>query len=96
MRVEFVHRQGGPQRLEADAELVFDEDGPLQGMKLVGFSIWKGADGLRYVTFPSRSYGAGDERRFFDHLRSVEAAAEPVRRVKDWILRQYEQHSRAA
>ena len=77
MRVEFVRKQGGPERLEADAELVFDVDGPLRGMKLVGFSIWRAGDGSRYVVFPSRAYGAGDERRFFDYLRSVEGAAEP-------------------
>jgi hypothetical protein len=25
-----------------------------------------------YVTFPSRAFGAGSERRYFDYLRSVD------------------------
>ena len=72
MRVEFVRRDGGPERLESDAELSFEGDGPLAGVKLVGFSIWRGADGQLFVTLPARVYGAGDERRFFDLLRPVE------------------------
>ena len=88
LRVEFVARENGPERLVCEAELIF-LDGPLVDMKLVGFSLWKGADGATYVTFPSRAFGAGSERRYFDYLRSVEAASAPVKRVKDWIVDQY-------
>jgi hypothetical protein len=90
MRVQFVSRDSGPERLVCDAELVFDsEDGPLAGMKLVGFALWRGAEGDVYVTFPSRSFGAGGERRFFDYLRPVEANPAESRRVKDWILEEF-------
>ena len=58
-------------------------------MKLVGFSLWRSAEGELSVTFPSRAFGAGAERRFFDYLRATEADGETVRRVKAWILDEY-------
>jgi hypothetical protein len=97
MRVQFVEKQNGPERLVCEAELVFDESaGPLAGMKLVGFSLWRSPDGDIYVTFPSRAFGAGNERRFFDYLRSAEGAASDVRKVKAWILEEYRSVSEAA
>jgi hypothetical protein len=96
MRVQFVHKGNGPERLVCEAEMVFDEDGPLAGMKLVGFSIWRSPGGEVFVTFPSRAFGAGSDRKFFDFLRPVEGpSADLVRRVKGWILEQY-QLTRAA
>ena len=89
MRVQFVSRDNGPERLVCDAELVFDDEGPLAGMKLVGFGLWQGADGEVSVTFPSRAFGSGSDRRFFDYLRSVEGVPADARRVKAWILEQF-------
>lgn len=90
MRVVFVERPNGPEKLLTEAEIVFDEAGPLAGMKLVGFSIWNGYDpDSLSVTFPARSFGVGGERRFFDYLRNVEAGDGSARRVKDWILDEY-------
>ena len=65
MRVTFVERQGGPERLVCDAEMVF-EGGPFEGMKLVGFSLWRSADGELFVSFPSRAFGSGGERQLCD------------------------------
>jgi hypothetical protein len=96
MRMEFTSRPGGPERLVCDAELVFDEVGPLEGMKLVGFTLWRSTEGEVYVTFPSRSYGAGGDRRYYDFLRSVEASAKTVAQVKAWILEQWTSRQRAA
>lgn len=96
MRVNFVDRNNGPERLVCEAEVLFEEAGPLTGMKLVGFSLWKSAEGEVYVTFPSRSFGVGGERRFFDYLRSAEGLATDAKRVKSWILEEYHQSSRAA
>ncbi len=96
MRVQFVERQGGPERMVCEAEIVFEDEGPLQGMKLVGFALWRGADGETYVTFPSRAIGVGTERRFFDYLRSVEGQAADPRRVKAWILESWQSRSVAA
>ena len=90
MRVVFVERENAPERLVCEAEVVFEvEAGPLMGMKLVGFSLWRSPDGEVYVTFPSRAFGTGSERRFFDYLRSVEGTAVDVKRVKAWILEQF-------
>jgi hypothetical protein len=97
MRVQFVTRDHGPERLVCDAEIVFEsEDGPLAGMKLVGFGLWTAAEGEVSVTFPSRAFGTAGERKFFDYLRSVEGNAADPRRVKDWILEEYRSSRRAA
>jgi hypothetical protein len=90
MRVVFVERDNAPERLVCEAEIVFEADaGPLAGMKLVGFSLWRSPEGEVYVTFPSRAFGTGSERRFFDFLRSVEGTAADARRVKEWILDEF-------
>jgi hypothetical protein len=63
--------KGNPPGKLADAELHFTE-GPLDGLKLIGFSIWerRGAGG-RNVTFPARSYSVNGERRSFALLRPI-------------------------
>ena len=91
MNVTFHPRANGPERLAAEVEVHFDE-GPMHGLKLVGFAIWLGADGERYVTFPSRAFGGGTERKFFDYLRSADGSAEVVRGFKAWILNAYRVH----
>jgi hypothetical protein len=97
LSVTFVPRDNGPERLECEVEIVF-EDGPLAGMKLVGFSLWKAPasdDAAEfYVTFPSRAFGAGTDRRYFDYLRAVsptEGNAQ-AKVVKTWILEEYKKH----
>jgi len=92
MRVNFVDKNNGPERLVCEAEVLFEDPGPLAGMKLVGFSLWKSPEGEVYVTFPSRAFGAGGERRFFDYLRSAEGLATDAKRVKTWILDEYQQN----
>lgn len=89
MRVQFVTRDNPPERLVCEAEVVFEEEsGPLAGMKLVGFTLWRSPVGEVYVTFPSRPFGVGSDRRFYDYLRSSEREG-AVRKVKDWILEEY-------
>ena len=95
MQVQFVARENGPERLVSEAEVIF-EDGPLAGTKLVGFSLWKSAEGEVYVTFPSRAFGAGSERRYFEYLRSVDGTAEAIKAVKAWILDEYRKAEAAA
>jgi hypothetical protein len=41
------------------------------------------------VTFPSRAFGVGNERRFFDYLRSIEGNGLDAKRVKAWILDEF-------
>jgi hypothetical protein len=63
--------KGTPPGKLADAELHFS-DGPMEGLKLVGFSIWerRGGNG-RNVTFPARSYVVNGDRRSFALLRPI-------------------------
>jgi hypothetical protein len=90
MRVNFVVRESAPERLVCEAELMFEADaGPLAGMKLVGFSLWRSPEGEVYVTFPSRAFGNGNERRFFDYLRSIEGNGADTKRVKAWSLDEF-------
>ncbi len=90
MHVEFIQRSNGPERLVCEAEITFD-GGPLNDLRLVGFSLWRGADGDIYVTFPSRAFGVGAERRYFDFLRGE---SDDVRRVKTYILERYHEHEK--
>jgi hypothetical protein len=87
--------KGNPPGKLADAELHFG-DGPLAGLKLIGFSIWerRGGDG-RNVTFPARQYAVNGERRSFALLRPITdvAAQEGVR---DAILAAYSEAETAA
>jgi hypothetical protein len=56
----FVSREGGPERLVCEVEVVFPSTaGILAGLKLAGFSLWRSPEGEIYVTFPSRAFGAG-------------------------------------
>ncbi len=65
--------KGNPPGKLADAELHFSE-GPLDGLKLIGFAVWesrRGAAGGRNVTFPARQYAVNGERRSFALLRPI-------------------------
>jgi len=86
LTVKFVlnDRQNPPGKL-ADAELHFT-DGPLAGLKLIGFGIWERRTGGGWnVTFPARQYSVNGERRSFALLRPiVDATAQE--RIRDLIL----------
>jgi len=66
--------RGNPPGKLADAEIHFTE-GPLEGLKLIGFSIWEmrrgTGGGSRNVTFPARQYNVNGERRSFALLRPI-------------------------
>ena len=62
--------KGNPPGKLADAELHFT-DGPLEGLKLIGFAIWERRGGGRNVTFPARQYSVNGERRSFALLRPI-------------------------
>ena len=86
----FVSREDGPERLVCEAELVFPSTmGALAGLKLVGFSLWRSPEGEIYVTFPSRAFGAGQERRFFDYLRPVNGGGAAAKALKEAIVAAY-------
>lgn len=80
--------KGNPPGKLADAELHF-VDGPLQGLKLIGFGVWeRRSGGGRNVTFPARQYSVNGERRSFALLRPV-ADATAQDRVRDLVLEAY-------
>jgi hypothetical protein len=87
--------KGNPPGKLADAELHFNE-GVLDGMKLIGFSIWERRNGSgRNVTFPARQYSVNGERRSFALLRPlIDGHAQD--RVRDLILEAYEAHEEQA
>ena len=79
---------GNPPGKLADAELQFT-DGPLEGLKLIGFAIWeRRGGGGRNVTFPARQYSVNGERRSFALLRPV-VDVSSQERVRDLILEAY-------
>jgi hypothetical protein len=84
---------GNPVGKLADAELHF-EDGPLDGLKLIGFSVWERRGG-RNVTFPARQYSVNSERRSFALLRPV-TDMNASERITDLILSAYASHDASA
>src|SRR5438132_11016336 len=89
------NEKGHPPGKLADAELHF-ADGPLAGLKVIGFSIWerRGGNG-RNVTFPARSYSINGERRSFALLRPVvDTTAQNA--LRERILEAYAEYEEAA
>src|SRR6266853_311973 len=83
--------KGNPPGKLADAELHFI-DGELDGLKLIGFSIWeRRGGGGRNVTFPARSYAVNGERRSFALLRPVADVA-AQNRVRELVLEAFDGH----
>src|SRR6267142_969843 len=80
--------RGNPPGKLADAELHFS-DGELDGLKLIGFSIWerRGGNG-RNVTFPARQYVVNGERRSFALLRPI-TDTNAQERVRELVLEAY-------
>ena len=90
MTVKITQNERGsaPPGKLADAELHFTE-GPLDGLKLIGFTVWeRRAGGGRNVTFPARQYAVNGERRSFALLRPV-ADASAHDGIRDAILQAY-------
>ena len=94
MTVKFVpNDKGNPPGKLADAELHFS-GGPIDGLKLVGFSVWERKGGGRNVTFPARQYSVNGERRSFALLRPI-VDAKSQDRLRDVILDAYKEHEAA-
>ena len=91
MTIKFVpNDKGTPPGKLADAELHFS-GGPLDGLRLVGFSVWERKTGGRNVTFPARQYSLNGERRSWAILRPITdtTAQNPLREL---ILEAYKEH----
>ena len=87
--------KGNPPGKLADAELHFT-GGELDGLKLIGFSIWERRGGSgRNVTFPARQYVVNGDRRSFALLRPVADAA-AQERVRELVLQAYAEYEETA
>jgi hypothetical protein len=92
--------KGNPPGKLADAELHFTE-GPLEGLKLIGFSIWErrgggtGKGAGRNVTFPARQYSVNGERRSFALLRAIDDAASP-NKLRELVLEAFHDYEERA
>src|SRR3984957_5718966 len=81
--------KGQPAGKLADAELHFTE-GPLEGLKLIGFGIWeRRTGGGRNVTFPARQYTVNGERRSFALLRPVNGQQSAQEAIRQCLLDAY-------
>ncbi len=92
MTIKIVpNEKGNPPGKLADAELHFTQ-GPLEGLKLIGFGVWERKTGNgRNVTFPARQYSVNGERRSFSLLRPIVDATSQDR-LRDLILQAYAEH----
>jgi hypothetical protein len=80
--------KGTPTGKLADAELHFT-DGPLAGLKLLGFAVWERRNGGgRNVTFPSRNYSVNGAARSFVLLRTL-GEDDAHEKLRDQILQAY-------
>ena len=91
-----ANERGNPAGKLADAELHFT-DGALEGLKLIGFSIWerRGSGGGRNVTFPARQYVVNGDRRSFALLRPI-TDTHAQERVRDLVLQAYAEYEETA
>ena len=83
--------KGNPPGQLADAELHFT-GGELDGLKLIGFSIWeRRGGGGRNVTFPARQYVVNGEKRTFALLRPITDVS-AQERIRDLVLQAFDEH----
>jgi hypothetical protein len=87
--------KGNPPGKLAEAELHFG-DGPMEGLKLIGFSIWerRGGNG-RNVTFPARSYVVNGDRRSYALLRPIVDSTAQAK-LRDLILQAFQEYEEQA
>lgn len=87
--------KGNPPGKLAEAELHFS-DGPMEGLKLIGFSIWERRGGSgRNVTFPARSYVVNGDRRSFSLLRPI-ADTTAQGKLRELILEAFQEYEERA
>ena len=87
--------KGNPPGKLADAELHFT-DGPLDGLKLIGFAVWeRRGNGGRNVTFPARQYSVNGERRSFALLRPITDST-AQNRIRDLSLVAFQEYEERA
>jgi hypothetical protein len=87
--------KGNPPGKLADAEVHFS-DGPFDGLRLIGFSIWERRGGSgRNVTFPARQYTVNGERRSFAVLRPITDTT-AQNKLRELILEAFQEYEERA
>ena len=95
VRITPTDKSNPPGKL-ADAEVHFTE-GALEGLKLIGFSVWeRRSGGGRNVTFPARQYSVNGERRTYALLRPVNGDATRQDRIRELVLQAYAEFAHGA
>ena len=90
---DHAERQGQSARQSSPTPSCISATGPLEGLKLIGFSIWerRGGGGGRNVTFPARQYSVNGERRSFALLRPiVDTTAQ--NKIRELILEAFQEY----
>lgn len=81
--------KGAPHGKLADVEVHFNE-GALDGLRLLGFSVWERRNGPgRNVLFPARTYSVNGERRNFALLRPIGTDSASQNAIRDMVLQAY-------
>src|ERR1035437_5839744 len=89
------NEKGNPPGKLAEAELHFTE-GPLEGLKLIGFAIWERRGGSgRNVTFPARQYSVHGERRSFALLPPI-GRTTAQNKMRELILEAFQEYEENA
>ena len=79
----------------ADAELHFCGE-PLDGLKLIGFAIWRRRDGRGCsVTFPARPFNVNGDKTNFALLRAINDP-KAQNQVRELVIRAYAEHEQHA
>jgi hypothetical protein len=87
--------KGNPPGKLAEAELHFSE-GPLDGLKLIGFAVWERRGGSgRNVTFLARQYSVNGERRSFALLRPIIDITSQTK-LRELILEAFQEYEERA
>lgn len=97
MLLSFSQPHDAPANVVAEAEIAFEEGTPLAGLKLCGITIRRDSDQKLFVTLPAKSFGTGNERRYFDWLRSVQPMSsqegrDARDRFRSWVLQEFDAH----
>ena len=90
MKIQFATPSQRRPGLLSEVEIHFQAEIGFEGLKLVGFKLWKNRDGELYVTLPGRAYNVGKDRQYFDYLRSSREVYDDTGDIRERIIQAYE------
>jgi hypothetical protein len=93
MEFRFFSHQGPsykPSHMLAEATIVWDS-GPLAGLMLRGFGIWRTKDGDISITPPSRTYMKDGKTHYYWHLTSVDPDTDALHTLRRQMVEAYKE-----